>query len=39
MLMMIMKKEEEEEEEEDEEEAMNTNLAKKTPFSVPFPTV
>jgi hypothetical protein len=35
----IKKKEKEEEEEEEEEEAMNTNLAKKTPFSIPFPVV
>ena len=33
MLMMTKKKEEE------EKEAMKTNLAKKTPFSIPFPMV
>jgi len=32
MMLMMMKKKE-------EEAAMNTNLAKKTPFSVPFPMV
>ena len=39
MMMMMMMKEEEEEEEEEEKAAMNTNLAKKTPFSIPFPMV